>query len=102
MKSHKRSEEIVSFQATGDVRFPYKASVKGERWIIRINEFPESPSLYTLIVNDAEVEELIEWPNAWNRPDQKNTIDLSEKFEYEKELEHFNRTRKISPSDSVH
>ena len=71
-QSQNRLLQAVTFQVRNDARFPYTAIVNGERWTIRINEFPESPSLYTLLVNDKAVEELLQWPPAWKRPDKKN------------------------------
>lgn len=48
---------------------PYEADVGGARWRVRVNEFPEEPSLYSLLVGDEVVEELMEWPAAWTRPE---------------------------------
>ncbi|MCK6552033.1 hypothetical protein L6R52_39745 [Myxococcota bacterium] len=67
MTSH--AERAVTFRATDDPRFPYEATVGTERWRVRIDEFPETPSLYTLFVDDVEVLGLVDWPRAWARPD---------------------------------
>ncbi len=91
-----RSERPVSFTATGDPRTPYGASVDGERWMVRMNEFPAEPSLYTLLVDGVATEELLEWPSAWTRPE-----DALERAELERELAHFERTRAIAPSKFV-
>ena len=102
LRSSQNMERIklpINFESTEDSRFPYRASVNGEHWVVRINEFPESPSLYTLFVNDTAVEELMEWPNAWNRPAFE--IDNTERNEYERELKHFEQTRNIRPSDLI-
>jgi hypothetical protein len=60
----------VTFRETGDARFPFEASVDGETWLVRIDEFPEEPSLYSLIVDGEVVERLMAWPAAWVRPER--------------------------------
>ena len=63
-----RSLQTVTFRATDDARFPWATDVDGKRWTVRINEFPEEPSLYSLIIDGEVVEELMDWPAAWTRP----------------------------------
>jgi hypothetical protein len=58
----------VAFRASGDARYPYAADVDGQRWTVRINEFPEEPSVYSLLINGQVAEELMDWPAAWTRP----------------------------------
>ena len=58
----------VAFGESGDARVPYVAIVDGVRWAVRINEFPEEPSLYTLLIDGVASAELLEWPPAWSRP----------------------------------
>ena len=58
--------QAVFWRKTGDVFFPLEAQVAGSRWVLRINDWPDEPSLYTLFVDGEtvfEVEE--EWPPAW-------------------------------------
>lgn len=62
------SRRQVTFRETDDARYAFEASVDGRTWTIRINEFPEAPSLYSLIVDGEVIEELMEWPAAWTRP----------------------------------
>lgn len=62
------TERPVTFQATDDARHPYAADINGERWRVRINEFPEDPSVYSLLIDGEIVEELMDWPAAWTRP----------------------------------
>jgi hypothetical protein len=57
----------VRFHATDDARHPYAAEVDGVRWTVRVNEFPEEPSLYSLLVDGMVVEELMAWPEAWEQ-----------------------------------
>lgn len=59
----------VTFVQTGDPRVPYAANVDGSRWRVRVNEFPETPSLYTLLIDGRVALELMEWPTAWKKPD---------------------------------
>jgi hypothetical protein len=61
-------ERDVTFRATNDARYPYAADINGERWAVRINEFPEEPSVYSLLIDGQIVEELMDWPAAWTRP----------------------------------
>ncbi len=64
----RRAQQPVTFRATDDARYPYAADIDGKRWTLRINEFPEEPSLYSLIIGGQIVEELMDWPAAWTRP----------------------------------
>ena len=59
----------IQWTHTGDEVTPYRASVNGENWVIRINDFP-TDHFYTLIVNEQEAEEFDEWPSSWLRPDK--------------------------------
>ena len=62
---------IVTWAETSDPFFPYEAQVGGERWVLRLNDWPDEPSLYTLFVGSQAVLELQAWPAAWNRPQGK-------------------------------
>lgn len=62
------SRRPVRFLATDDARHPYAADVEGSRWTVRVNEFPEEPSVYSLMVDGVVIEELMDWPAAWERP----------------------------------
>jgi hypothetical protein len=64
----RRIERAITFRATDDARYPYAAEINGERWSVRINEFPEDPSVYSLLIDGEIVEELMDWPAAWTRP----------------------------------
>jgi hypothetical protein len=57
----------VRFLSTDDARHPYVAEVDGARWTVRVNEFPEEPSVYSLLVDGVVVEELMAWPDAWEQ-----------------------------------
>lgn len=45
----------------------YVATVDGQRWTIRLGEFPEE-SLYALAIDGEEVLRFDDWPAAWRRP----------------------------------
>lgn len=62
-----RTARAVSFRKTASALVPYEAEVDGERWAVRVNDFPAEP-LYTLLVDGVEVEDLDAWPRAWARP----------------------------------
>lgn len=53
---------------TEDARVPWQAIVNGARVSVRINEFPEEPTLYTVFVDGERAFDLMEWPAAWRRP----------------------------------
>ena len=92
----------VTLRATGDPRHPYRCVVDGELWLVRLNEFPEEPSLYSLLVDGVVREELMQWPIAWSRPDEgASGGDALERAEYERELAKGERTRAIGPSKTV-
>lgn len=124
-----RSNWPVTFTETGDARFPYQAVHEGttfvrhaaptaharyetvdegRTWRVRINEFPESASLYTLFIDGDPVEELTDWPTTWQRPTtntrpasaaRANTDDAHEQHTHDRELDHFETTKRIPPSD---
>lgn len=108
----KRSEQPVAFEATGDPRLPYAARVGDERWTVRVNEFPEEPTPYSLLVEGRLVEDLLAWPAAWTRTDTPTAAnvptggrpdddDPHERAELEREEAHLERTRGIRPSKLV-
>ena len=57
----------VQWHKTDDVDFPYRAEVDGRTWQVRLNDFPAEP-LYTLVIDGRPVEDLDEWPLAWQQP----------------------------------
>ena len=58
----------VAWSATGDPLHPYAAEIEGRRWIVRVNDWPDSPSFYTLLIDGVPALELWAWPSAWRRP----------------------------------
>ena len=105
-----RTRQRVTFHPTGEARHPWAALVDGERWTLRLNEFPESPSLYSLLVEGEVVEELLDWPDSWARTDGSEPLearppgrddDAHEKAEFEREEAQLARTRDVRPSKLV-
>jgi uncharacterized protein YjaG (DUF416 family) len=56
----------AAFAATGDPSYPWAAEVDGQRWRVRLNEFPDA-LIYSLIVDEAEAGDFHDWPEAWRR-----------------------------------
>jgi hypothetical protein len=56
----------VSWIATGDRELPWAAQVHGERWQIRLNDFPDD-LMYSLIIDGREIGAFHDWPPAWQR-----------------------------------
>ena len=100
----------VNWEAGGDQRVPYVATVDGERWEVRLGD-AKAGALYTLVVNGTAVEELNEWPETWLRPSAKpgegwdgttkDDEDPYQKREMEIEEEKFKRSLSIKPSKRV-
>ncbi|MEV6869005.1 hypothetical protein AB0M44_49605 [Streptosporangium subroseum] len=65
--SDRRHNTPIVWERTGDAQFPYRAELDRNTLIIRVNDFPAEP-LYTLLINEVEVEDLEDWPKAWVRP----------------------------------
>lgn len=57
----------IVWEGTGDGEFPYRARIDGHVYTIRVNDFPEEP-LYTLMIDDQEIVDLEDWPQAWVKP----------------------------------
>jgi hypothetical protein len=57
----------VEWLETGDPLSPYAATVNGERWALRINDFPDEP-LWTLLVDGRAILDIDDFPAAWLRP----------------------------------
>ena len=46
--------------------YAYEATVDGQQWRLRLNDFPEE-QLYTLFVGKSEIGELDDFPPAWSK-----------------------------------
>ena len=58
----------VVWQRSRDAEFPYETVVAGERWRVRINDFPVDETKYTLFVEAEARLGFNDWPKAWVRP----------------------------------
>ena len=58
--------EKIDWQRTENPDYPFTAEFKGEKCVIRLNDFPEE-HLYTLVVNGKEVADFDDWSAAWSR-----------------------------------
>ena len=56
--------ETITWEETKDPEYPYSSKVDQDTCLIRLNDFPVE-SLYTLIVNNEEIEDLEDWPDRW-------------------------------------
>jgi len=62
-------EEII-WEKNSDPEYPFVADFKGEKCVIRLNDFP-AENLYTLIVDDKEIADFDDWPESWSQVQQK-------------------------------
>jgi len=56
----------ITWEDTGDVFFPWSAQVDGERWRVRINDFPDEP-MYSLEIDGVIMGDFNDWPEQWTR-----------------------------------
>lgn len=56
--------ETITWEETKDPEYPYSAKVNQDIYLIRLNDFPDE-SLYTLMINNEEIEDLEDWPDRW-------------------------------------
>lgn len=67
--SHDRQATEIAWTATGDVERPFRATVDGTTYTIRLGDFPVE-ALYHLEVDGQDVDALDTWPNAWIQQDR--------------------------------
>lgn len=66
----------IDWTHTGDAEFPYTATIDGQTFIVRLNDFPAEP-LYTVLLAEEELGHLDDWPSTWVRPEiPKSLLDL--------------------------
>lgn len=65
----------LTWYKTTDPYHPYHTDVDGNRWLLRINDFPEEP-LYTLLIEGSAHLSFDDWPAAWKRLPPKIECDL--------------------------
>jgi hypothetical protein len=66
-RTERHLAQPVAWQAGPDAEHPYEAQVAGQRWQIRINDFP-AEVLYSLLVDGYEILRFNDWPSTWPRP----------------------------------
>ena len=59
----------TQWTATGDAEFPYLFTEEGTRWNIRVNDFPEYPTVYSLLANGRFISDLQSLPKNWRLPE---------------------------------
>lgn len=60
--------QTIAWDRTEDGEFPYAAESAGRVLVVRVNDWPDAPSIYTLFVDDAEDHDFDDWPATWMRP----------------------------------
>ncbi|MCX5744260.1 MAG: hypothetical protein NT062_17360 [Proteobacteria bacterium] len=70
LSAGKRHARPIAWAATGDAPRPYRASVEGKLFEVRLNADPATP--YTLFVDGESIEDLVDWPSAWTKPPGAN------------------------------
>lgn len=58
----------VRWTKVDDGEFPYEADVDGQKWVIRVNDWPEDPTVYTLLVDGTVYLNFDGWGDNWNKP----------------------------------
>jgi hypothetical protein len=86
-----RLTKTVQLEDTGDAKLPWKATVDGELWQIRMNEFPGSKHLWALLVDGKVTDEFSQWPAGFTKP-----VDEYEKREYDNEVARADREYKAA------
>jgi hypothetical protein len=64
----------IVWKRTADPRYPFAAEFEDEKWVIRLNDFPDE-HLYTLIVNGKEVISFDNWSAKWSRPIKEKSLN---------------------------
>jgi hypothetical protein len=86
--------------------------VGDDEWRIALSEFPQADGPYELIVNGEVVDQLLEWPDVWDRPLRQDDVgtapseqgepdDRHERGAFEEAMRHLDRTRDVKPSRRV-
>ena len=61
-------ETAIDWLGTGAAELPYRAEVDGDEWMVRVNDWPQTTTVYTLFVNGREAFSFDGWPDTWSRP----------------------------------
>ena len=57
----------VVWTPTRDPIFPFGAEIDGHRFRIRVNDWPDSPTVYSLVASDGRAIDFDDWPTTWSR-----------------------------------
>ena len=61
-------ETPVRWRATGDAEEPYEARVGAQLWRVRVNDWPDEPTVYSLLIDGREHAGFDDWPaEVWGR-----------------------------------
>ena len=58
----------IDWLPTGSATRPYRAAVNGDEWVVRVNDWPQEPTVYHLEVNGSDAFGFDGWPDTWSRP----------------------------------
>jgi uncharacterized protein YjaG (DUF416 family) len=60
------SARELTWSPTGDPEHPWATEVEGERWQVRLNDFPDD-FMYSLLIGGVNVGDFHDWPETWQR-----------------------------------
>ena len=61
-------ETTAAWRRTGDAEAPYTAQVAGQTWTVRVNDWPDEPTVYSLIIDGHEHAGFDDWPSdVWGK-----------------------------------
>jgi uncharacterized protein YjaG (DUF416 family) len=56
----------LNWDTTNDLEYPWATDLEGERWQIRLNDFPDA-FMYSLLIDGRCVGDFHDWPETWGR-----------------------------------
>jgi len=57
----------ICWNKTEDGEYPFRAEYGENSYIIRVNDWPEDPTVYTLLGPDGWLADFDDWPECWTR-----------------------------------
>jgi hypothetical protein len=57
----------ITWSGSDDPEHPWTAEVAGQRWRVRINDFPDD-LMYSLVIGDTVIGDFHDWLETWQRP----------------------------------
>jgi hypothetical protein len=64
---HEVFSHEVCWHRSDEAVYPYSATLKGKKLLIRVNEFPVEPYMYTLFFDGKRLCDFNGWPDSWKR-----------------------------------